>query len=146
MSKPKKSLIDGWLLQVMFSAILVLVIYFELTTKIEHLESQLSQAPKNVYVNTTDMLKSQLDKGESSQDALLYMQTYINVHKAMGYTVIEAESVLAFPDEEAATVIEKNALFEQADYLGVSLSPLQRRAIEQEMEKAKDEWEGFFNS
>jgi hypothetical protein len=136
----KKDWVTGWFGQMVFALILVMGVFYILNQRIEILSKILNEAPPPVMVfNIEKSLKTLMDDGMSTSNALLYTDTMMKVLKARGVIVIDVKSVLALPDGVRVELISQDDLYKIAEKYNVAPSTADKREVENALKNAQDD-------
>jgi hypothetical protein len=89
--------------------------------------------------NIEKSLKTLMDDGMSTSNALLYTDTMMKVLKARGVIVIDVKSVLALPDGVRVELISQDDLYKIAEKYNVAPSTADKREVENALKNAQDD-------
>ncbi|MFT5715837.1 MAG: hypothetical protein ACI9T7_000010 [Oleiphilaceae bacterium] len=134
----KNDWVTGWFGQMVFALILVMGVFYILNQRIDILSQSVNEAPPPVMVfNIEKSLKTLMDDGMSTSNALLYTDTMMKVLKARGIIVIDVKSVLALPDGVNVELISQDDLYKVAAKFNVAPSTADRREVESALKSAQ---------
>ena len=142
----KKDWVTGWFGQMLFTLVLVMGVFYMLNQRIDTLSKTVNDAPPPVMVfNIEKSLKTLIDDGMSTSEALLYTDTMMKVLKARGIIVIDVKSVLALPDGVKVELISQEDLYNVAQKYNVAPSRADKRDVENALKSVQEDVSELLN-
>jgi hypothetical protein len=136
----KNDWVTGWFGQMVFALVLVMGVFYILNQRIDILSKALNEAPPPVMVfNIEKSLKTLMDDGMSTSNALLYTDTMMKVLKERGIIVIDVKSVLALPAGMKVELISPDDLYKIAQKYNVAPSTADKREVDNALKSAQDD-------